>query len=57
MGPSSAGGIHAMNLAMFSDIILTADLPQHGLCAGDIGTLVEKHEVPDKEVGYSVEIL
>jgi hypothetical protein len=44
-----------MNFEMFSDVILTADLPQHDLCAGDIGTVVERHEVPGKDVGYSVE--
>ena len=36
-------------------MILTVDLPEHGLCAGDVGTLVERHDVPGKEVGYSVE--
>jgi hypothetical protein len=40
---------------MFQDVILTADLPQHGLCAGDVGTVVERHDVPGKEIGYSVE--
>jgi len=37
------------------DVILSVDLPEHGLCAGDVGTLVERHTVPGKEVGYSVE--
>jgi hypothetical protein len=44
-----------MNLEMFSDVILTVDLPEHGLCAGDVGTVVERHDVPAREVGYSVE--
>jgi hypothetical protein len=44
-----------MNFEMFSDVILTADLPQHGVCAGDVGTAVERHDVSGKEVGYSVE--
>jgi len=44
-----------MNFELFSDVILTVDLPDHGLCAGDVGTVVERHEVPGKEVGYSVE--
>jgi len=44
-----------MNLEKYRDAILTVDLPEHGLCAGDIGTIVERHVVPDKEVGYSVE--
>ncbi|MBO0697766.1 MAG: DUF4926 domain-containing protein [Zavarzinella sp.] len=44
-----------MNLEMYKDAILTVDLPEQGLCAGDIGVIVERHVVPDKEVGYSVE--
>ncbi len=44
-----------MSFAMFQDVILTVDLPAQGLCAGDIGSLVERHTVPGKEVGYSVE--
>lgn len=31
------------------------DSPEHGLCAGDVGTVVERHVVPGKEDGYSVE--
>jgi hypothetical protein len=44
-----------MSFEMFEDVILMVDLPAHGLCAGDVGTLVERHTVPGKEVGYSVE--
>ncbi len=44
-----------MNFEMYQDLILTTDLPENGLCAGDVGTLVERHTVPGKEVGYSVE--
>lgn len=44
-----------MNFEMFQDVILTADLPEHGLCAGDVGTFVERHIVAGKEPGYSVE--
>ena len=40
---------------LYQDVILTVDLPDHGLCAGDVGTLVERHVVPGKEEGYSVE--
>ena len=40
---------------MFQDVILTADLPQHGLCAGDVGTVVERHDVTGKEIGCSRE--
>jgi hypothetical protein len=37
------------------DVILTEDLPTNGLRAGDVGTLVERHVVPGKEDGYSIE--
>lgn len=44
-----------MTFEMFKDAILTVELPEHGLCAGDIGTVVERHDVPGLETGYSVE--
>jgi hypothetical protein len=44
-----------MNAELFQDVILTVDLQAHGLCTGDVGTVVERHDVPGKEVGYSVE--
>ena len=44
-----------MNLELYQDVILTVDLPEQGLCAGDIGSLVERHNVPGKAAGYSVE--
>jgi hypothetical protein len=44
-----------MSYPLYQDVILTADLPEHALCAGDVGTLVEHHVVPGKEEGYSVE--
>jgi hypothetical protein len=44
-----------MSFELFSDVILTADLPQEDLKAGDVGTVVERHVVPGLEDGYSVE--
>lgn len=44
-----------MDFELFHDLILNVDLPDHGLCAGDVGTLVERHEVAGKETGYTVE--
>jgi len=44
-----------MNFEMYRDVILTVDLPEHGLCAGDVGTVVERHVAPGREDGYSVE--
>jgi hypothetical protein len=41
---------------MFGDVILTRDVPERGLRAGDVGTVVERRVVPDgREEGYSVE--
>lgn len=44
-----------MKLPLYQDVILQADLPEHALSAGDVGTVVEHHSVPGKEEGYSVE--
>lgn len=44
-----------MEFKLYHDVILNVDLPEQGLCAGDVGTLVERHDVPGKEMGYSVE--
>jgi hypothetical protein len=45
-----------MPFDMYSDVILTGDVPEHGILAGDVGTVVERHVVPGvSEEGYSVE--
>ena len=44
-----------MALEMYQDAILTVDLPEYGLCKGDVGTVVERHIVPGREKGFSVE--
>lgn len=45
-----------MPLDTNSDVVLTRDVPEHGVRAGDIGTVVERHVVPGvREEGYSVE--
>jgi hypothetical protein len=44
------------DLELYKDAILTADIPSEGLRAGDLGTVVERHQVPGvDEVGYSIE--
>jgi len=41
---------------MFGDVIVTRDIPELGLRVGDVGTVVERHVVPDlHEEGCSVE--
>ena len=45
-----------MAFEMYGDVILTRDVPETGLRAGDVGTIVERHVVPEvSEEGYSVE--
>ena len=45
-----------MGFDLYSDVILTRDVSEHGLRAGDVGTVVERHVVPGvAEEGYSVE--
>ncbi len=42
-------------LTLYSDVILLRDLPEYSLSAGDIGTVVARHDVVGLEAGYSVE--
>ncbi len=45
-----------MPFELYSDVILTRDVVERGLRAGDVGTAVERHVVPGvSEDGYSVE--
>ena len=42
-------------LPLYLDVVLLRDLPQHSLSAGDIGIVVDSHDVAGLEAGYSVE--
>jgi hypothetical protein len=45
-----------MAFELYTDVILTRDILERGLRAGDVGTLVDRHAVPGvAEEGYSVE--
>lgn len=44
-----------MDFPFYSDVILTQDLPEEGLQAGDVGVVVARHDVAGRERGYSVE--
>ena len=44
-----------MNFPLYSDVILLRDLPEEGLSVGDIGTVVDRHDIAGLETGYSVE--
>jgi hypothetical protein len=44
-----------MSFILYSDVILLRDLPKKGIHNGDIGTVVDRHDVTRLETGYSVE--
>ncbi len=44
-----------MTLERYNDAVLISDLPEHGLKAGDVGTVVERHVGQAGRIGYSVE--
>ena len=43
------------DFTLYQDAVLRHDMPEEGLCTGDVGTIVERHDVPGRETGYSVE--
>jgi hypothetical protein len=45
-----------MKLELYTDAVLTCDVPQHRLQRGDIVKLVEYHVAPDGTEGYSIEV-
>jgi len=46
-----------MKYELFTRVALKADLPKHGLRAGDVATVVEFHPgQPPQEPGYSLEV-
>lgn len=47
--------VRKLDFALFQDVVLLDDLPEEGLRAGDVGTVVERHDVAGRETGYSVE--
>ncbi len=44
-----------MDFSLYTDVILMQDVPEEGVKAGDVGVVVERHEVVGHETGYSVE--
>ncbi len=46
-----------MDFELYTDVVLVRDLPEENLRAGDVGTVVERHKVPGRETGYSVEFV
>lgn len=45
-----------MAFELYSEVILTRDVAEEGLRAGDVGTVVERHVAPSAgDEGYSIE--
>jgi hypothetical protein len=44
-----------MDFKLYTDVVLVRGVPEENLQAGDIGTVVERHNVSNREAGYSVE--
>lgn len=45
-----------MKFELYTDAVLTCDLPKHHLRRGDIVKLVDHHVAPDNTEGYSIEV-
>ena len=41
-----------MSFEMLEPVVLTRDIPKHGLCLGDLGTVVETYEPGGLEVEF-----
>ncbi len=44
-----------MDFQLYTEVVLLHDVPDEDLYAGDVGTVVERHDVEGLETGYSVE--
>ena len=44
-----------MDFQPYTDVVLVHDASEENLRSGDVGTVVERHDVPGREPGYSVE--
>ena len=45
-----------MTFELYTDAVLTRNLPFEGLCRGDVVKVVDHHPVPGGEDGYSIEV-
>jgi len=45
-----------MKLELYTDAVLTEDVPEHRLKRGDVVKLVDNHVAPDGTEGYSIEV-
>ena len=44
-----------LHFTLYQDVVLLQDVPEEGLLTGDVGTVVDRHEIAGREPGYSVE--
>jgi Domain of unknown function (DUF4926) len=44
-----------MDFTLYTEVILVRDVHEEGVRTGDVGVVVERHEVVGRETGYSVE--
>ena len=45
-----------MKFELYTDAVLTCDVPEHRLKRGDVVKLVDHHAAPDGSEGYSIEV-
>ena len=45
-----------MRFDPYTDAALSRDVPEHGLCRGDVVKIVDHHPSPNGESGYSIEV-
>ena len=45
----------SQEFTLYTEVILLRGVPEEGVQAGDVGVVVECHEVAGREMGYSVE--
>ena len=45
-----------MTFELYTDAVLTRDVPEHGLCRSEVVKLIDHHPVPGGEDGYSIEV-
>jgi len=45
-----------MTFQLYTDAVLTRDIAEHDLCAGDVVKVIDYHAVPGGEDGYSIEV-
>ncbi len=45
-----------MKFELYTDAVLTCDVPEHRLKRGDVVKLVDHHVAPDGAEGYSIEV-